>query len=70
MFKIKSLVPRYRPLTSIGYKYNEQKVISFIDTEDTGITKSGILYLSHYPYPFANFSILLVPCPLIMSKFF
>ena len=48
------MVPSERSIIDIGYKYNIRKVISFIDTEDTGITKDVITYLSKYYDPFAN----------------
>ena len=44
--KMKSTVPGERPLIDIGYKYNAQKVLYFINAEDSGITKYGItIYL-------------------------
>ena len=39
-------VPGERPIIDIGYKYNMHKVLSFIITEDAGITKAGIPCLS------------------------
>ena len=70
MLRRNPIVPRYRLLISIGYKYNTCGVLSFIDTFGAGSTKSGIPYLSKYPDKFYNFAIFLVACPLIMSKFF
>ena len=35
-----------RLIIAIGYKYNAQKVLYFIVTENTGITQTGITYLS------------------------
>ena len=46
VLKIKYTVTRDSPLISIGYTYNAQKVLSFINTEGTGITKADIFYLS------------------------
>ena len=62
------MVPGYRPLISIGYKYNAQKVLSFIVKENSGITKTGIPYLSKYPDQFTNVAIHPVTRPLVMSK--
>ena len=70
VLKIKSTVPGNRPLIAIGYKYNVSKVLSFIATEDSGSTNTGIPYLSNIPYPFSNFSICHVARPLVMTKFF
>ena len=36
-------------MIDIDHKYNYQKVLSIIVTEDTGITNAGIPYLSKYP---------------------
>ena len=43
-----------RLIIDIYHKYNYQKVISFNDKEDTGITKAGIPYLYKYSDPFSN----------------
>ena len=40
------MVPVGRPIIDIGYKYNVRKFLFFIVTEDTGITKLGLPYLS------------------------
>ena len=45
----KPMVPGGRPIIAIGYKYNTQKVISNIVTENAGITKADLPYLSKYP---------------------
>ena len=63
-------VPGNRPIIAIVCKYNSQKVLSFIVTEDTRITKAGIPLLSNYPEHFSNFSIRTVAYTLVMSKFF
>ena len=52
------MVPGGRLLIAIGYKYNVRKVLSFITKSDAGIEKAGITYLSKYPEPFSNVSIL------------
>ena len=64
------MVPRYRPLIDIGYKYNTWKVLYFIVTENAGSKKSGIPYLSNYPDQFYNVAILPVSRPLDVCKFF
>ena len=64
------MVPRVVPLISVSYKYNMCKVLSLVDTLDTGIKKAYIPYLYHYPDPFSNFFILPGTHPLIMSNFF
>ena len=62
------MVPGGRPFIAIGYKYNLQKVLSFIVTDNAGSTKTGIPYLSKYPDQFTNVSIRPVAHPLVMSK--
>ena len=62
------MVPGGRPLIAIGYKYNARKVLSFIVTDNSGSTKTGIPYLSKYPEQFTNVSICPVSRPLVMSK--
>ena len=68
--RIKPMVPGGRPISAIGYKYNSWKVLYFIATEDAGIKKSGIPYLSKLPEPFSNVDIRPVDRPIVMSKFF
>ena len=51
------MVPRGRPIIAIDYKYNTQKFLSFIVTENEGITQAGFTYLSKYPEHFSNVSI-------------
>ena len=68
VLRIKPMVPGGRPLIAIGYKYNARKVLSFIVTDNAGITKTGIPYLSNYPDQFTNVSIRPVACPVVMSK--
>ena len=70
MFKSNHMVPRGRPLISIGYKYNAWGGFSFIATADTRNIKAGIPYLYKYPYPFSIVAILPVFCSLLMSNFF
>ena len=62
------MVPGDMPLIAIGYKYNARKVLSFIVTENAGITKTGIPYLSKYPDHFTNVAIRPVSRSLVMSK--
>ena len=47
VFKINPMVPGDRLLVANGYKYNDWKVLSFIETEEVGITKTTIPYLSN-----------------------
>ena len=60
----------YWPLIAIVCKYNTRKVLSFIVTDNTGSTKTGIPYLSKYPDQFTNVAIRPVARPLVMSFFF
>ena len=53
----KHMVPGDRLLIAIGYKYNAQKVLSFIVTDNTGSINTGIPYLYKYPDQFINVSI-------------
>ena len=62
------MIPKDRPLISIGYKQNVWNVLSFIVTDNTGSTNTGIYYLSKYTDQFNNVSILPVARPLVMSK--
>ena len=62
------MVPGYRPLIAIGFRYNAQKVLNFIVTDNTGSIKTGIPYLSKYPDQFTNVAILHVAHQLVMSK--
>ena len=68
MLKINYVVPRDRPLICMGYKYNVCKLLSFISSEDTYITKADIPYLYKYPDPFSNVVICPVALPLVMYK--
>ena len=63
VLRSKPMVPGGRPLIAIGYKYNARKVLSFIFTDNAGITKTGIPYLSKYPDQFTNVSIRPAPFP-------
>ena len=69
MLRSKPMVPGDRTLIDIGYKYNVRKVISFIVTDNTGSTKTGIPYLYKYPDQFTNGAISPVDCPLIITFF-
>ena len=46
MLKINPMVPGDRSLPAIDYKYNSNKVLSFVTTEGSGIKKPDITYLS------------------------
>ena len=70
VLNIKPMMTGDRVLIYIGYKYITWKILSFIVTEDSGITKAGIPYSYKYPDPFLNVSTRPVACPLVMSKFF
>ena len=48
VLRSKPMVPGDRPLIAIGYKYNARKVLSFIVTDNSGRTNTGIPYLSKY----------------------
>ena len=45
VLKIKYMLPRDKPLIDIGYKYNYQKVLYSVGTEDSVRTKYDIPYL-------------------------
>ena len=45
MLRIKPMVPRGRTLIAIGYKYNVQKVLSFIVTDNAGTTGRSSLFI-------------------------
>ena len=64
------MVPGYRPLITIGFKYNEQKVLSLIVTDNAGSTNTGIPYFSKYSEIFTNVAIRPVARPLVMSIVF
>ena len=66
----KHIVPGDRPLIAISYKYNVWKVLSFIVTDNSGSTQTGITYLPKYPAQFTNVAIRPVARPLIMSNCF
>ena len=62
------MVPGDRTIVAIGYNYKAWKGISFIVTDNTGITNTVIPYLYKYPDQFTNFAIHHVARPLVMSK--
>ena len=64
------MVPRGRPLISIGYRYNARNVIYFTVEDNEEIIHAGLPYLSNYPDHFNNASIHPVAHPLIMYKLF
>ena len=66
MLRSKPMVPRDRPLIAIVYKYNSRKVISFIVTDNAGITNTGNPYLSKFPEKITNFYIRPVACTIVM----
>ena len=68
VLRSKPMVPGGRPLIAVGYKYNVRKFLSFIVTNNVGITKTGIPYLSKYTDQFTNVAIRPVARPLIMSN--
>ena len=67
VLRSKPMIPRGRPIISIGYKYNPLKVLYFIVTDNAGSTNTGIHYLSKYPDQFTNAAIHPVDRPLVMS---
>ena len=64
------MVPRGRLLIAIGYKYNMQKVLCFIITENSRITQAGITHLYNYSDHFSFVAIHPVYRPLVVYKFF
>ena len=70
VLKKNSMLPRYRMIIDIDYKYNQLKDIYLIPTEDSEIKNNGIKYLSNYPEPFDHVFIRLVAHPIAMYKFF
>ena len=64
------MLPGGRSIIAIGYKHNMRKVLSFIVTENSGITQEDIHYLSKYPDQFYNVVIITVARSLIMYKLF
>ena len=70
MLKSKPMVPGDMLLFVIGYKYNSQKVLYFVVTDNTGITNAGINYLYKNTDPFYNVTICPFAHPLSMYKFF
>ena len=66
VLRSKPMVPGDRPIIAIGYKYNARKVLSFIVTDNTGITNTGTIYLSQYPEQLTYVAIRPVARPLVM----
>ena len=56
-----TMEPGDRTHIAIAYKYNARKVLSFIVTDNTGITKTGIPYLSKHTE-----NLLMLPFPLLL----
>ena len=69
-FEEKYMVPGDKLLILIGYKYNNRKFLSFITSEDSGMKKAGIPYLSNDHDQFDNVSIQPVSINLVISKLF
>ena len=51
------IVPRDKPLLTIGYTYISKKVLRIISTEGAGSTEPDVPYLSRYPENYSNVSI-------------
>ena len=68
VLRIKPMVPGDRPLIAIGYKYNAQKVLYFIVTDNAGSTLASLPYLSKYPEQFTNVAIRPVALPLVVNE--
>ena len=69
-FEEKYMVPGDKLLILIGYKYNYRKFLSIITSEDSGMKKAGIPYLSNDHDQFDNVSIQPVSINLVISKLF
>ena len=54
VLRSKPIVTGDRPLITIGYKYNTRKFLSFIVIDNTGITNTGLPYLTKYTDQFTN----------------
>ena len=63
-------MPGDRLIIDIVFKYNTNKVIYIIATEDKWTKNAGIPHLSKYPIRFDNVSIIPVSCPIVMSTLF
>ena len=63
VLRIKPMVSGDIPHISIGYRYNAQKFLSFIVTDNVGSTKTGITYYLSIltNLPMLPFALLLVP---------
>ena len=70
MLKSKPMLPVQRQLTYIGQKYNAHKFLSFIVTDNAGITQADIPYLSQHLDQFPNVANHPVNHPLVMHKSF
>ena len=57
------MLARSRPLIAIGYKFNAQKVLSFIFTDNSGSTHAGLIILTSLLV--LLFALLLLPLPCI-----
>ena len=50
----KHMVPRGRLRIYINYRYNVRELLYFIVTDNSGITQTGLPYLSNFPDQFSN----------------
>ena len=66
VLRSKPVVHGGRPLIAIGYKYNAQKVLYFIVTDNAGGTNAGLPYLSRYADQFYNVSAHPIHSTLVM----
>ena len=62
------MVPGYRPIIAIGYKYNVPNILYLVVTDNAGSTKTGIPYLSKYPDHFTHVAVRPVARPPVISK--
>ena len=69
LLSIKPMIPRARLLIAVHSKDNARKVLSFIVTDNIGITQEGLTYSYKDPDQFYNVSILPVAHPLVMHTF-
>ena len=57
-------------LLTIGYKYNQKKVLCFLSTKDAGHTEQGVCYEARWKDDNNNTRTRYVPHPEIVSKYF
>ena len=68
LLRSKPMVPGGSLSVSIGYKYNVQKVLYFIFTDNSGITKTGIPYYLSILTNLLMFPFALLLVPLLCKK--